>query len=71
MRTLLNTLPTNVLEESNSVAGKMKMFYDSCMSREYIEADSNKPLLRIIKTLGLSYYLNFDNYKNFTVKLSY
>lgn len=52
VRTLINTLPIHTLEEANSVMGKMKRFYDSCMGIEYIEADKGKPLERIIKKLG-------------------
>lgn len=52
LRTLINTLPTEALEESNSVYGKMKRFYDSCMATEYIEADKTTNIGRVIKSLG-------------------
>ncbi len=52
VRSLINTLPVQALEESNSVLGKMKRFYDSCMATEYIEADKAKNVERMIKSLG-------------------
>ncbi|ODM93644.1 Endothelin-converting enzyme 1 [Orchesella cincta] len=52
VRTLLNTLPRTVIDEPNSVVGKMKRFYDSCMATEYIEPEGSKPLLRIISVMG-------------------
>lgn len=51
-RKLLNTMSSERLGESNSVVGKMKRFYDSCMGTEYIETDKGKPLERIVKSLG-------------------
>lgn len=63
VRTLINTLPTETLEESNSVFGKMKRFYDSCMATEYIEADKAGNIMKEIKTLG-GWHVTRDFRKN-------
>lgn len=52
LRMVLNTLPLAWIEEPNNVPLKMKRFYDSCMAVDYIDADGEKELLRIIKILG-------------------
>ena len=51
IRTLINTQP--VRQELNSVDTKVKRFYQSCMALEYIEADKEKPLKKIISSLGI------------------
>ena len=36
----------------DSIEWKVQHFYESCKSLEYIEADREKPLLKIINNLG-------------------
>jgi hypothetical protein len=52
LRNVLNTLPSEVTEEANSVPLKMRVFYDSCMGIDYIESDGDKGLTKLIKKLG-------------------
>jgi hypothetical protein len=54
LRTLLNTLQVDSLEEekANSLALKMKLFYDSCNSLVHINIDGPKNLKRAITELG-------------------
>jgi hypothetical protein len=36
----------------NSIEWKVQHFYESCKTLEYIEADREKPLMKIINNLG-------------------